>query len=168
MLAAPPEALVRLVEPWSSFYSDSSLAQTLVTFGHLAGLLIGGGSAIAADRNTFRALAWKDVGRAHHLAELHHLHRLVLGALTAVVITGLLLLTADLETYWGSWIYWVKMGLFLSLLVNGAMMQRAERALRADSSAGAPAWAQLRATAAVSIALWLLTTFAGVALLNFA
>jgi hypothetical protein len=38
MLIAPPEALVKLTEPWNKFYSDSKLTETIVMFLHTAGV----------------------------------------------------------------------------------------------------------------------------------
>ena len=35
-MIAPPDGLVRLVEPWSQFYGDSAIAPTIVVFGHIA------------------------------------------------------------------------------------------------------------------------------------
>ena len=83
MLAAPA-SLVSLAEPWASFYGDSHLAQTVITFAHVGGLLVGGGAAIAADRATLRAAS--DVDRRRHLLEVSQLHRLVIGSL--VVVAG--------------------------------------------------------------------------------
>ena len=56
MMIAPPEALVSLFQPWNDFYAHSKLAETIVTFLHVGGVLLGGGLAIAADRGTLRAL----------------------------------------------------------------------------------------------------------------
>jgi hypothetical protein len=83
------------------------------------------------------------------------------------VVTGVLLLTADLETYLGSWIYWLKMGLVALLLVNGYAMTRTERRIRGLSDS-TDAWAQLRLTALTSLILWFSIALAGVALVNAA
>src|SRR4051794_5912341 len=39
-------------EPWRRLYSHSTLVSTLVLFGHIGGLLAGGGLALASDRAT--------------------------------------------------------------------------------------------------------------------
>ncbi|HEX2602154.1 MAG TPA: hypothetical protein VHL32_08565, partial [Gemmatimonadaceae bacterium] len=109
ILIAPPEGLVKFLEPWNSFYSDSKLVNTIVTFVHVASLLVGGGAAIAADRDTLRAASWGETERSHHLAELRALHRVVIGALVLVVLSGLLMLAGDIESFWGSKVYWTKM-----------------------------------------------------------
>src|SRR6266481_3574356 len=138
MLIAPPEALVKLFAPWNKFYSDSKLTETLVQFAHTAGLVVAGGIAIATDRGTLRAAKWTDADRRHHLDELAVLHRTVIAGLTIIVLSGLAMLSSDLETFWGSWIYWVKMFLVVLLLANGAQMLGIEKKLRADSAATSP------------------------------
>ena len=165
-MLAPPSALVTLVEPWASFYSDSPLAQTLVTYAHIGGLVVGGGAAIAADRVTLRMAS--DVDRRRHLLEIGRLHRLVLTSLAVVVVSGLLLFTSDLETYWASPVFWTKMALVAALLVNGARMQRIERKATLESVVSSAQWAAMRGTAIASLALWLAITLAGVALINYA
>jgi uncharacterized membrane protein len=168
MLIAPPASLVRLLEPWTQLYNDSKLVETLVMFGHVGGLVVAGGLAIATDRGTLRAAPWSDVARKHHLDELSVLHRTVITALAVTLASGLLLFAADIETFWASWIFWVKMALVVMLLANGARMKGVETRLRVDSSAGSPHWASLRTSARASLTLWLTIAFAGVALLNYA
>lgn len=166
MLIAPPASLVSLFEPWASFYNDSKLAETLVMFAHVGALVVGGGVAIAADRTTLRVAS--DVDRRRHVLEVSALHRTVIVCLVVVAVSGLMLLAADLETFWGSWIFWAKMILVALLLVNGARMQRVERAATAEPVVTTAHWGALRGTAMMSIALWLVTTLAGVALVNYA
>ena len=165
-MIAPPSSLVSLVQPWADYYSDSHFAQTVVTFAHVGALLVGGGIAIATDRGTLRATS--DVDRRRHLMEVVQVHRVVLAALATVVVSGLLLLAADLETFWGSWIFWVKMSLVVLLLVNGARMQRIEASAARDTTVPTAHWGAIRGTALVSLALWLTITLAGVALINYA
>ena len=168
MLIAPPEALVKLFAPWNKFYSDSKLTETIVMFLHTGAVVVGGGMAIAADRATLRAKAWGDAERRHHVVELANLHRVVVVSLTTTVISGLLMLASDFETFWGSWIYWTKMALVALLLINGARMLSVEKGLATDSSGASPYWGRLRGNAVMSITLWLATTLAGFALLNYA
>lgn len=168
LIAPPPEALIKFFQPWNKFYSDSKLTQTLVQFAHTAGLVVAGGIAIATDRMTLRAAKWTDADRRHHLAELATLHRTVIAGLTITILSGLAMLTSDLETFLGSWIFWVKMLMVVVLLANGARMQSVEKQLALDSSAASPHWPRLRTNAIASIALWLSITLAGLALLNFA
>ena len=165
-MLAPPSALVTLVEPWASFYSDSPLAQTLVTYAHIGGLVVGGGAAIAADRVTLRMAS--DVDRRRHLLEIGRAHRLVLTSLAIVAVSGLLMFTSDLETYWASPVFWIKMALVIGLLVNGARMQRIERKATLESVVSSAQWGAMRGTAMASLILWLAITLAGVALINYA
>jgi hypothetical protein len=160
--------LARLVEPWAHLYADSKTVATVVTFGHIASLLMAGGLAVATDRATLRALRLAAAERGRHLEELAGVHRLVVGGLGLSVITGALLFASDVETFVGSWIFWLKMALICVLLANGYVMTRAEGALRADASDAAPAWARLRRSALVSVGLWYVITLAGVALVNVA
>ena len=170
MLLAPPASLVELAAPWASRYSDSNLLATIVTFLHIAPIVVGGGLAIALDRATLRLRHDEPGARARHLAELGAAHRVVLGGLALSFLSGLALFAADLETYFGSWIFWLKMGLIAVLLANGARMNSIERSLRGGVDAGTSdtSWRRLRGIARTSLFLWLTITLAGVALLNFA
>jgi hypothetical protein len=161
-------ALARLCEPWAHVYADSKLVATIVTFGHIASLLLGGGLAVATDRATLRALRIAAVDRGRHLDELSGVHRLVLGGLVLSVLTGVLLFGSDVETFWASWVFWLKMGVLCVLLGNGYVMTKAEESLRADAAEDSPAWVRLRRTARVSLSLWFAITFLGVALMNVA
>lgn len=166
MMIAPPAALVSLFEPWAGFYGDSQLTQTLVTFAHVGGLVVGGGIAIASDRMTLRLSS--DVERRRHLLEVAQLHRTVIVALITIILSGFLLFAADVEAYWASWIYWVKMVLVALLLANGARMRRIEATTATELLVTAAHWRVFRGTAVASLTLWLAVTLAGVALLNYA
>ncbi len=168
-MLTPPEALVKLVEPWSALYSDSATIATLVVFGHIAALVFAGGLAVTLDRATLRAARGPAEFRWRQLEELRAAHRLVIGGLALSAVTGVLLFAADLETYFGSWIFWTKMGLIVVLLANGYMMTRAEgRISNAPNAADDAGWKQLRTAAIASLVLWFAIAFAGVALVQAA
>jgi hypothetical protein len=162
-----PESIVNLLKPWNEFYSHSKTAATIVIFLHIGGLLLAGGLAIAADRGTLRALRIAAGERGHYVRELGAVHRWVLTGLTIVVLSGVLLLTADIETFFGSWIYWTKMALVALLLINGWMMTRTEAALEHDASETSPHWNSLHRRAVMSLGLWFTIAAFGVALANF-
>jgi hypothetical protein len=169
MIAGPPAALVKLVEPWSLLYGDSTVLPTLVVFMHIAALVFAGGLAVTMDRATMRAARGAAEFRWRQLEELGRAHRLVLTGIVLSAITGVLLFAADLETYFGSPIYWTKMALIALLLVNGYVMTRTESRIRSSPNAEDDAgWRRLRITAAISITLWFAIAFAGVALVKAA
>ena len=161
-----PEALTNLAAPWNNFYGHSKVAATIVVFLHVAPIVVGGGLAIALDRASLRLKHDEPGARDRHLAELGATHRIVLGALTLSILSGLALLASDLETFLPSWVFWVKMALIVALLVNGLRMTRLEQALRASSADSAAAWHRLRGIAITSLSLWLIITLFGVALTN--
>jgi uncharacterized membrane protein len=164
-----PAALVRLVEPWSQAYGDSTLLPILIVFAHIAALVFAGGLAVTMDRATLRAAHGPAEFRWRQLEDLARAHRLILSGLALSVVTGVLLVTADLETYLSSPIYWTKMGLIVVLLVNGYIMTRTESRIRLTPNAADEAgWKRLRATAALSMVLWFLIAFAGVAVVKAA
>jgi len=159
-----PASLVHLFEPWSHLYSDSKIIPTVVVFAHIAALVFAGGLAVTLDRATLRAFRSSEF-RWRQLEDLAAAHRLVLFGLALSFITGVLLFTADLETFYGSWIFWGKMTLIVLLLTNGYAMTRLESRIReTPNAADAAGWKRLRTTAAVSITLWFIIAFAGVAL----
>jgi hypothetical protein len=164
ILYEAPEALATLVAPWAKFYSHSKLAATVVTFLHVAPIIVGGGLAIALDRSTLRVR--DDVAaRARHLEEIALAHRSVVAALVLSALSGLALLAADLDTFLPSPIFWTKMALIVLLLANGFIMTRTEGGLRAGR---ADLWRRLRVLAMTSLVLWLVITFVGIALVNAA
>lgn len=171
MLIAPPQTLLDLAAPWAKVYGHSKVLATVVVFVHVAAIVVGGGLAIALDRSTLRVRHHEPGARARHLAELDTAHRVVLAGLVLSLLSGLALFAADVETFFGSWIFWLKMGLIGLLLANGALLTRTERRLRLGASDGAEAdagWRRLRSIAFTSLALWLTITLAGVALTNAA
>lgn len=166
-------ALANVLKPWQSLFSNSKVISDGVTFVHLVGLLFAGGFAIAADRATFRALQGTPDDRVTLLREVRDVHRPVLVGLCVLFASGILLATADVETFGKSPVFLVKMTLVALLLVNGRALERTESALReryASHSGGQaedqPLWGKLRRAAIASIALWTSIVLAGTILVN--
>jgi uncharacterized membrane protein len=150
-------------ETWNSIYSNHALLRTAVNFIHVGGLMLGGGCAITADLATIEAVREGPIGRSSQLHVLKRTHTIVVVGIAALVVSGLLLFAADVDTFLHSWIFWVKMGLMGTLLINGvAMLIGEQRVLRGDMGA----WARLHTVAVSSLLLWFLTTFVGAALSN--
>jgi cytochrome b subunit of formate dehydrogenase len=162
-----PTTLVRLASPWEGLYSNSKGLEIFVTFLHVGGLLLAGGLALATDRATLRAIRQAVHDRAQHLEALSSVHQTVLAGLGITFVSGLLLFFSDVKTFWGSWVFWLKMALIAALLINGWIMTRAERSLRgSDMREDDRAWTHLHNTAEVSLVLWYAITLAGIALVN--
>jgi hypothetical protein len=153
-----PEFLVHASAGWSRLYSDSKLISTGVVYVHLAGLLLGGGAAVTADRETLKAAGEPEPVRADHLAFLGTVHTIALAGLAMLVVSGALMLFADLETFWSARSFWIKMGLIALLLANGLLMQQAEHLAR---TLPARAWPRLKFTSIASLALWFAVLLAG-------
>jgi hypothetical protein len=168
------QAIATAAKPWASLYSDSTAISSAVTFFHLGGLLFAGGLAISTDRATFRALRGTDEDRNRLLADLGNSHSWVLAGLSVIFISGLLLALSDVKTFGYSPVYWIKMSLVVLLLLNGLLLQRTERKLRAGSlliQSTAPRqrlWSRLRFAAATSMVLWTAIVLAGVILVESA
>ncbi len=155
--------VMQAVTDWASVYANHAAIRTSVTFLHIAGLIGGGGCAIAADRATLIAARQGHEARRFHLGALHTTHRIVLFGLVLVIISGVLLFAADLDTFLHSRLFWLKMTLVALLFINGGVLLEAERRARLGNDA---AWTALRATAVLSLVLWFLTTLAGAGLPN--
>jgi uncharacterized membrane protein len=152
-----------LLDTWSSLYSNHAALRTSIEFLHIGGLVAGGGCAVAADRMTLMAIR-NDAGtRALRLAALKGIHRVVLAGLVVIIVSGVLMFGADVDMFLYSKAFWLKMGLMLLLMANGAVLVRAERRVEHGDPT---AWTQLKYTATASLALWFLTTLAGSALPN--
>ena len=156
-----------LIEGWGHLYRDSATLQTGVAFVHVGGLVGAGGLAISSDRAILRSSREDAAGRQLRLKDLAGTHRPVMISLSLVFASGLLFFLADLDTFLTSWVFWLKMGLVASLMVNGWLLLRAERAVEHDPTSE-PGWRGLRRRAATSLLLWLVITLAGTALVNVA
>jgi hypothetical protein len=155
--------LTQLLDSWTSIYSNHSALRTAIEFVHVGGLVAGGGCAITADLATIVAVRDGPPARPAQLHVLERTHYIVVAGLVALSVSGLLLFATDAGTYLYSRIFWLKMALMVSLLINGALMLAGERQVtRGD----ARAWARLHQMAVISLVLWSLTTLAGTALPN--
>lgn len=159
-MAAP---LAEFLSRWASLYSGHAVLRTIVIFAHVGALVGAGGCAIAADRGTLLATRKHDAERRAQVEAIAGTHRVVAAGLAAIVVSGLLMLAADLETFLSSRVFWIKMGLVGLLLINGVVLTSAERRFRRGEQ---QAWARLRFSAISSLALWFLITLAGVGLTN--
>lgn len=162
----PLPILAGLLEPWANVYDDRPWLQTAVTFVHLAGVMVGGGFALAADRATLAAVPDDGAARRRHLDALRRTHPPVLAGLGLATVSGLLLLAADVERFGESRAFWIKMLLLVLLLANGALLARAERRLHALDELAPASWRPLRAAAGRSLVLWLAVLLAGTSLLT--
>lgn len=179
VLDALQAAAANAAAPWASLYADHVAVQTAVVTVHLGGMLLGGGIAVAADRQTLLAARAARAARAapddatearrRAIAVLRSAHRVVLAGLALSIASGLLLVAADVETYLTAPALWLKLGVLALLLANGAALVRAERrAADADAARTAVdrAWRRLRGGAATSLTLWFTLVLLGVLLVN--
>jgi hypothetical protein len=157
-MSSLPAIVTSATAAWASTYSNHISLQIGVIFGHLAGLVAGGGLAVAADRDTLRLVSRSEADRVAHLDELHAIHRVVIAGLAITFASGLLMVAADLQTMAESPVFWTKMALVGFLLANGLYMRRAERDARTSLPA---AWPRLHRAAGVSLILWFLILLAG-------
>lgn len=153
----------QLVESWGSLYANHAALRTTIEFVHIGGLVAGGGCAMTADLATITATREGGAARTTLLNLLRRTHRFIVLGLVALFVSGALLFAADVETFWYSRVFWLKMALIVVLLVNGVLLLRVERQAQQGD---ARSWARLHYTAAASLVLWFLTTLAGAALPN--
>ena len=154
--------LPRAVDWWTTLYSNHATLRTMVAFAHVGGLVGGGGCAIAADRATLRLTSQEPALWDAQFAAIRRAHRVVVLGLMFIFLSGVLLAAADLPTYLISRVFWAKMALVAALLVNGAVLVRAER----QAAMGPCGLRRLHLASAISVALWFLTTLLGTALPN--
>jgi hypothetical protein len=158
-----PVAVSHAVAWWAAHYSGSAVLRTFVAFFHVAGLVGGGGAAIAADRATLRATRRGLAVTRQQLVAIHNTHRAVVVGLAAVIASGVLLFAADVDTYAVSKLFWTKMAMVAALMINGAFLVRVGRGVAEPDERTRR---QMRWTAGLSLALWFLTTLAGAGLPN--
>jgi hypothetical protein len=145
---------------WAVYYSDHQIASLTVRYLHLAALLIGGGTALAIDRQVLGSARRGAAGRrTAALAALRGSHTVVVPALAVVVATGVLMTLADLSTFVDSRLFWAKMVLVGLLFANGAGLVAAERAYAVREQA--TAWRRLLAASGASFLLWLIILWMG-------
>jgi len=147
------ESVAAAAQPWADLYSGSVPVEATVVFMHLAALVVAGGLALASDRAVVRATHGSAEVREHVLADVAGAHRLVIIGLGILVVTGALMLLADVEALLPSWVFWLKMAVFGLLLWNGARLRQVAAAQSADGAADG--WRPLRAAAVRSTTLWL-------------
>jgi uncharacterized membrane protein len=147
---------------WASYYANHATARTVVAFAHVGALIAGAGAAVTADRTVLAVADPRD--RRPQAERVQTTHRIVLIGLALVTVSGVLLFAADVATFLYSRMFWIKMALVVLLIANGVFVLRAERQVldQPDDIR----WRRLRLAAAFSLALWFLTTLAGVALPN--
>jgi len=158
-----PEFLVHAAQGWAKLYADTKPVSIGVTYIHLAGLLLGGGAAVAADRETLKAAREPDPVRADHLAFLGSVHGIAMTGLAMLAVSGAAMLLADLDTFWSARAFWIKMSLVVVLLANGLLMRQAEHLARSTPER---AWRQLRWTSVASLVLWFAIVLASTILAN--
>jgi len=153
------DLLASLAQPWADLYSGSVPVEATVVFLHLAALVVAGGLALASDRAIVRATNSGGEVQAYVLKDVRGAHRLVIAGLAILVVTGVLMLLADVEALLPSWLFWLKMGTFGLLLWNGVRLR--ELAREQQPAAETDNWRPLRAAAVRSSALWLLLLLMG-------
>ncbi|HEX2450575.1 MAG TPA: hypothetical protein VHJ69_05520 [Gemmatimonadales bacterium] len=156
------DQLARLAQPWATYYADHGWLQTTVLFAHLSAIFLGGGFAMATDRDTFIAVrAARLSGQIRHLGRLRTIHKPVALGLVLALVSGVLLFAADVEHFSGSPVFWVKMLLLVALLTNGYLLKRTEETLSTGKQDSPHLWGRLWKISAASMALWLLLILAG-------
>ena len=176
MLASVVATLAHWFAPWQALYADSKVLETSVTSVHIVATLVGGGIAIAADRDTLRTDRNSAGPGPQALDELHATHRPVVIGLVFLFLSGFALAAADVKTFAASPVFVIKLVLVLLLCVNGGVLAHTEHLLRrrvfaeterpASRDPTPVLWRRLRAASWLSLTLWTCTAVAGAALVN--
>lgn len=160
--AGAADGVAALVQPWATLYADHPWVQTSVLFAHLAAIFLGGGFAMATDRDTFLAVrAARLSGQIRHLGRIRTIHKPVALGLVLALASGFLLYAADIEHFNGSVVFWVKMTLLAALLANGYLLKRTEETLSTGKQDSPLLWGRLWKISAASMVLWLAVILAG-------
>jgi hypothetical protein len=147
--------LIGATTPWRTLFERSAPVEMSVVGAHVLSMLVAGGLALSYDRASLRAARWTADVRAHHIAELHAVHRVVVAALAICMASGLLLFGADIKTFVVSVPFWIKMSLIALLLGNALVMTASEASLRLDAGGAAQVtWSRIRTSSIVSMVLW--------------
>jgi hypothetical protein len=154
---AIPTALQLAARTWSSYYGNHQAVSISIKALHLAGTMVGGGAAIALDRQVLRALRQPPGERHLVLAQLQGAHRVVVPAFVLILLTGVLMAGADLETFMGSTLFWAKAALTGVLALNGLALVAVESSARSTPTA----WGRVAAAATISLALWFVILYLG-------
>jgi hypothetical protein len=165
------DRIVSWCAPWNDLFSHSKVVAGSVVGIHIMALFIGGGLAIAADRMILRVSSADGAAQQRQLREVRAVHSLVLAGVVLLFVSGALLAASDVETFLPSPIFWVKLALAALLVINGALLTRAERALRDDASRGtsnngSARWSRIRLLSTTSVCLWVTTAVVGIVLSN--
>lgn len=155
-----------LIETWASLYANHALLRTVIVFCHVGGLLVGGGTAVTADRATLRAFSRGEGERSRHLEALARTHKLVMATLAIIIASGFLQFFSDTASFLHSRVFWFKMGLVVALLLNGVWLTVVEARAAARAPQAEPEWRRLRVVSIFSLGLWLGIVLAGAGLIS--
>jgi uncharacterized membrane protein len=145
---------------WSAYYSDHQMVSLTLRYVHLAGLMVGGGTALAIDRVVLGTARRRTEDRRHAaMTALSGSHRVVVPALIVVAVTGVLMTAADWSTFEASKLFWIKMALFVMLLGNGGLLVAAER--RYADGVALEKWRRVIIASGASVLLWLVILWVG-------
>lgn len=151
--------MVGIVAWWSSYYDHHQIVSVTIRFLHLAGLVMGGGTGLFADRQVLRAARSALAEREAVLVTLSRAHAHVISWILIVGITGVLMTAADTATFLESKLYWIKMILVGLLIANGVALFFVEG--RTRRLGAATEWPRLVVVSSISAVLWLATLFLG-------
>jgi hypothetical protein len=145
-------SLSHALAAWNNYYGNHQALSITIRYVHLAALLVGGGTALAIDREIFGSHRSPPQICEATMARLNRAHALVIGSIVVIVASGVLMAGADVETYLVSPTFWIKMALVVGLLVNGGVLARAGRTSTTMNR-------RLEVASVVSAILWLIIVY---------